>query len=298
MDAPEKGDLSATPQLARRRVKASAFEWFCLAMTLAGVLFLGVLLAQIAYRGWGSLNWTFLTSFPSRIPEKAGILAGLAGTLWLISLTALLAIPVGVAAAVYLEEYARKSRINTFIEVNIANLAGVPSIVYGILGLAVFVRGLGVPGLGMGRTIIAGALTLTLLVLPVIIIAAREAIRAVPSSLREASYALGGTKWQTTWRVVLPAALPGILTGIILALSRAFGETAPLIIVGAATFSAFVPKSITDEFTALPVHVWTWSQRPQESFQNLAGAGIIVLLLVLVVMNSTAVWLRSRTRKG
>jgi phosphate transport system permease protein len=208
-------------------------------------------------------------------------------------LTAAIAIPIGVLAAVYLEEYAKPGRVSTFITINIANLAGVPSIVYGIIGLAIFVR-----FLGLDRSVLAGAMTMSLLILPVIIIASREAIKAVPSSLRQVAFALGATRWQVTRDHVLPQAMPGILTGVILALSRAIGETAPLIMIGALTYIAFVPEGPMDEFTALPIQIYNWTSRPQEAFHELASAGIIVLLLVLLIMNATAVWIRYHGNKN
>jgi len=252
-----------------------------------------VLLLHITREGFRWVDWQFLTSFPSRFPEKAGIKSALWGTLWLIGLVSCIAVPVGIAAAVYLEEYGGKGRLSRFIEVNIANLAGVPSIVYGVLGLALFVR-----GIGLGRSVLAGSLTMSLLVLPVIIIAAREAIRAVPKSIRLAAFALGATRWQTVWSHVLPEALPGILTGIILALSRAIGETAPLIMIGALTYVAFVPTGPMDGFTALPIQVFNWASRPQSDYHELAAAGIIVLLTVLFVMNATAVYIRQRAERS
>ena len=254
---------------------------------------LGILILEVTLLGLPWLNFDFLTRFPSRFPEKAGILAGLAGTLWLVTLTAAIAIPIGVLAAVYLEEYAKPGRVSTFITINIANLAGVPSIVYGIIGLAIFVR-----FFGLDRSVLAGAMTMSLLILPVIIIASREAIKAVPSSLRQVAFALGATRWQVTRDHVLPQAMPGILTGVILALSRAIGETAPLIMIGALTYIAFVPEGPMDEFTALPIQIYNWTSRPQEAFHELASAGIIVLLLVLLIMNATAVWIRYRGSKN
>jgi phosphate transport system permease protein len=265
------------------------FRRLCEAMTLSAVVFLGLLLFQVARDAWGWLDWNFLTSFPSRRPESAGIKGALFGTLWMISFTALISVPVGIAAALYLEEYARPGRLNTLIQINIANLAGVPSIVYGILGLALFVR-----GIGLGKSVLAASLTMSLMILPVIIIAAREAIRAVPASLRQAAYALGATRWQTVRHHVLPSALPGILTGVILALSRAIGEAAPLIMTGALAFVAFVPRSPMDDFTALPIQIYNWASRPQAEFHHLAAAGIVVLLVVLFAMNSVAVFLRLR----
>jgi phosphate transport system permease protein len=286
-------DRGLARKLANRRRSATAFKWLCAALTGMGVVLLAVLLYQVARQGFGWLDWQFLTSFPSRFPVKAGIKSALVGTLWLIGLTACFSIPVGVAAAIYLEEYGGRGRLSRFIEVNIANLAGVPSIVYGILGLAVFVR-----GLMLGRSLLAGSLTMSLLILPVIIIASREAIRAVPMSIRHAAFALGATRWQTVRHHVLPAALPGILTGVILALSRAIGETAPLIMTGALTYVAFVPEGILDDFTALPIQIFNWAARPQPEFHELAAAGIIVLLVVLLLMNATAVWIRQRSQRN
>ena len=280
-------------RLKKRHQISAAFKLFCLSVTCLAVAILGILILEVTLLGLPWLNFDFLTRFPSRFPEKAGILAGLAGTLWLVTLTAAIAIPIGVLAAVYLEEYAKPGRVSTFITINIANLAGVPSIVYGIIGLAIFVR-----FFGLDRSVLAGAMTMSLLILPVIIIASREAIKAVPSSLRQVAFALGATRWQVTRDHVLPQAMPGILTGVILALSRAIGETAPLIMIGALTYIAFVPEGPTDEFTALPIQIYNWTSRPQEAFHELASAGIIVLLLVLLIMNATAVWIRYRGSKN
>jgi phosphate transport system permease protein len=243
--------------------------------------------------GFARLSWEFLTSFPSRRAENAGILSALVGTLWVISLTALFAFPIGVGAAIYLEEYAPKNRLTQLIEINIANLAGVPSVIYGLLGLGVFVR-----WMMLGRSVLAGALTLALLVLPIVIISSREALRAVPQSLRQAAYALGATKWQTTWSQVLPVAFPSILTGTILALSRAMGESAPLITIGALTYIAFLPEfsleGLFSGFTVLPIQIFNWVSRPQKAFHVNAAAGIIVLLVVLLSMNALAIWLRNK----
>ena len=280
-------------RLKKRHQISAAFKLFCLSVTCLAVAILGILILEVTLLGLPWLNFDFLTRFPSRFPEKAGILAGLAGTLWLVTLTAAIAIPIGVLAAVYLEEYAKPGRVSTFITINIANLAGVPSIVYGIIGLAIFVR-----FFGLDRSVLAGAMTMSLLILPVIIIASREAIKAVSSSLRQVAFALGATRWQVTRDHVLPQAMPGILTGVILALSRAIGETAPLIMIGALTYIAFVPEGPMDEFTALPIQIYNWTSRPQEAFHELASAGIIVLLLVLLIMNATAVWIRYRGSKN
>ena len=257
-----------------------------------GLITLGVLLADVLADGLTRLSWSFLTSYPSRRPADAGIYPALVGSVFLIGLTALLAIPVGIAAAVYLEEYGRGTRVERLIEINIANLAGVPSIIYGLLGLGVFVR-----TFGLGRSLLAGAATLALLVLPVVILTTREALRAVPKSLREGSYALAATRWQTIWYQVLPVALPNILTGLILALSRAIGETAPLITIGALTYVPFLPDSIWSAFTVLPIQTFNWISRPQADFARNAAAAIVVLLVVLFVMNGLAVWLRDRYQR-
>lgn len=259
------------------------------AATALGILALAVLLVDITADGWSVVDRDFLTSFTSRFPEQAGIRAGLAGSIWLLVLTALFSLPLAVGAAVYLEEYAPRHRLTRLIRLNIANLAGVPSIVYGILGLTVFVR-----AMALDRSLLAGALTLATLSLPVLIITAQEAIRAVPDSLRYGAYALGATRWQVVRRQVLPMALPGILTGAILAMARAVGETAPLILVGAVGFIAFTPTSPLDPFTALPLQIFGWVSRPREEFRALAAGGIIVLLVLLLVMNGLALVLRAR----
>ena len=282
----------AASNLAWRHKKAMLFKYFCVAVTGAAVTLLAVLIYQVSVLGMPWLDMQFLSSFPSRFPEKAGLKSALVGTLWLVSMTAAFAIPVGVLAAVYLEEYARPNRLTEFININIANLAGVPSIVYGILGLAIFVR-----AFGFERSVLSGALTMSLLILPVIIIAAKEAIKAVPSSLRQAAYAVGATRWQVIRAHVLPSALPGILTGVILAVSRAIGETAPLIMIGALTYVSFVPEGPMDEFTALPIQIFNWTSRPQQEFHELASAGIVVLLCVLLMMNAVAVYIRYRGSK-
>jgi len=278
--------------LAERRRMAKAFRWLCWTVTGLAVVLLAVLLIDIVRQGLLWLDLQFLSSYPSRFAEKAGIKSALVGTIWLISLTTLFSVPVGIGAAIYLEEYGAQNWFSRFIALNISNLAGVPSIVYGLLGLAIFVR-----GIGLGRSVMAGALTMSLLILPVIIIAAREAIRAVPRSLRHASYALGASRWETIRHHVLPASLPGIMTGVILAISRAIGETAPLVMMGALTFVAFVPRGPYDEFTALPIQIFNWASRPQREFHELAAAGIIVLLAVLLVMNAAAITIRNRSQK-
>ena len=284
--------MSTDSNLAWRHRKAQVFRYFCVGVTGSAVVLLAMLIYQVSVLGFPWLDYQFLSSFPSRFPEKAGLKSALLGTLWLVSLTAVFAIPIGTLAAVYLEEYAKPTRINEFININIANLAGVPSIVYGILGLAIFVR-----FFGFERSVLSGALTMSLLILPVIIIAAKEAIRAVPSSLRQAAYAVGATRWQVVRSHVLPSAIPGILTGVILALSRAIGETAPLIMIGALTYVAFIPEGPMDEFTALPIQIFNWTSRPQEEFHELASAGIVVLLFVLLMMNAAAVYIRQRSSR-
>jgi phosphate transport system permease protein len=269
-----------------------AFAALGLLGLLAALAALAALLIDVIADGAPRLSWPFLTSYPSRFAAEAGILPAIVGTFYVIVLTALMAVPVGVAAAVYLEEYGAQGRLGRIIEINIANLAGVPSIVYGLLGLGLFVR-----ALALGRSVVAGAATLALLVLPVVILATREALRAVPKSLREGSYALGATKWQTTQLQVLPAALPGILTGIILALSRAIGETAPLIIVGAVAYVRFVPDSLWSPFTVLPIQIFNWVSRPQAGFAENAAAGILVLLVMLLLMNGAAIFIRDRYQR-
>ena len=277
-----------------RRAKDLVFRlgmFVCLGLAIG---LLGLLLVDVAIDGAGRLTWDFVTSFTSIDTDQAGIQAALWGTIWLMGVCALFIVPVGVATAIYLEEYADDTKWwNRLIEVNIQNLAAVPSIVYGILGLAFLVRG----PLSLGPVILAGGLTLGLLVLPVVIIAAREAIRAVPPSIREGSLALGATQWQTIRRQVLPAAIPGIATGVILALARAIGETAPLIVVGAATVVAFNPSGVNDFFTAMPIQIFDWITRPSSDTNNyapLAAAGILLLMILLLLMNSVAIWLRNR----
>lgn len=250
--------------------------------------------AQIYFRSW--LNLDFLTAYGSREAEISGVRAALLGTLYVIGITIAFSFPVGLGAAIYLEEYATRNRLNSLIETNIRNLAGVPSIIYGLLGLAVLVRSL--EGITQGRTILSAGITLGLLILPVIIINSQEALRAVPSTIREASYGLGGTKWQTIWNQVLPAAMPGILTGTILALSRAVGETAPLMIIGASTYITSDPASPLAKFTALPIQIYQWTARPELEFRSLAAAAIVLLLILLLTLNATAIILRQRFRKN
>ena len=289
---------STHTNLPARKIKAKIYAGVFIFATLVGVVVLATLLIRILATGLGNLDWSFISSYPSRIPERAGILSALMGTLWVMGFTFLLSVPIGVGTAIYLEQYAPKNRLTDIVQTNISNLAGVPSIVYGILGLTVFVR-----WFALDRSVLAGAMTMTLLILPITIVASREAIRAVPRSLEEASYALGATKWQTIRSVIMPYAMPGMLTGIILSMSRAIGETAPLIMIGALTYVAFVPGSAglaqapLDPFTALPIQIFNWSSRPQAGFQDLAATAIIVLLIVLLVMNGIAVLLRDRFQR-
>ena len=276
---------------AGERRRGGLFRAILIACVLVSVAMLVTLLVDILLDGTQRLTPDFIANPASFNPEIAGIWPALMGTLWMMALCVLFIVPVGVASAVYLEEYADRTRWwNRMIEVNIQNLAAVPSIVYGILGLAFIVRG----PLSLGPVVLAGSLTLGLLVLPVVIIAGREAIRAVPPSIREGALALGATQWQTIWRQVLPAAIPGIATGVILALARAIGETAPLIVIGVASFVAFAPSGPDSAFTALPMQIFTWISQPQPEFRELAAAAILVLLVVLLVMNSAAIWLRNR----
>jgi phosphate transport system permease protein len=280
-------------QRAGDRLKGHLFQAALLFSLAVGMIALAALVIQVAVKGWPRLNLGLLTHFPSRRPLRAGAQSAIFGTIWLMGVVMVTAIPVGFGAAIYLEEYADPRRwYNRLIEINIQNLAAVPSIVYGILGLGIIAR-----GLGLGRTLLAGGLTLALLVLPTVIIAGREAIRAVPNSIREGSLAVGATKWQTIWRQVLPAALPGMATGTILGLSRAIGETAPLILLGALTFVTFNPDGLSSQFTALPIQIFNWISRPQAEFKVLAAAAIIVLLVVLLAMNAAAIWLRNRYQR-
>ncbi len=285
-------DLFA-PRLARRRMVGRVVAVLCAMLTLVGVVVLGVLLASVIDKGWEGLSLKFLTSPPSTLrPQKAGIESALYGTFWLMLITLIVSVPVGVSAAIYLQEYARDTRLTRFIKLNIANLAGVPSIVYGILGLAVFVR-----AMSFDRSVISGGLTLSLLVLPVIIIATREALAAVPGSIRAAAFALGATPWQTVRAHVLPAAMPGIMTGVILALSRAIGEAAPLLLIGGVVFVQHVPERAGDPFTALPIQIYSWSDAAQEVFHSLAASAIIVLVAVLLTMNAVAIVIRTRRQR-
>ncbi|MCC6793384.1 MAG: phosphate ABC transporter permease PstA [Thermomicrobiales bacterium] len=289
---PPAGDESArarSNQLQRRHRVGAIMRVVFLAATCFAIVALATLLWTIIERGGSRLSWDLITNGPSRKPEIAGLNVALYGTLWVISLTILIAFPIGVGAAIYLEEYAPKNRWTKILQVNIANLAGVPSVVYGLLGLGVFVE-----LMQIGRVVLAGALTMALLSLPVIIIAGQESLRAVPLSLRQAAYGVGATRWQVVRHHVLPAALPGILTGTILSISRAIGETAPLLVVGAALFLTSKPDSVFDSYSALPIQIYQWTSRPQAEFRVVAAAGIIVLLIVLLAMNAVAIVLRQR----
>jgi phosphate transport system permease protein len=338
-----KEDKDYARKLRTRHLISALFEWFCFCCTWTGVLLLILLMTCVVYQCWGWLDWQFITSTNSSNPKKAGVLISLLGTLWLMFFTSLFAIPIGVGAAIYLEEFSSDNWFNRIIRINISNLAGIPSIVYGILGLTVFVECLylfDAPGhavvyqkefhrviplgittfhlrLPFGKSLISGALTLGILVLPIIIIASQEALRAVPRSIRHAAYALGATKWQAVWYQVLPASLPGIMTGIILAISRAIGETAPLIVVGVASFYAFAPGEIYgpvdavknlnavgttkglmnvpySTYMSIPYDIYNWVKRPERDFQHVAAAGIIVLLVMLFTLNLIAIYIRQR----
>ena len=274
---------------AERSARAMVFQAVLVVCLLVGLVTLVTLLVDIFRDGLPRLSGEFVSNLDSRLPSRAGVKPALVGTVWLMGLVAVISFPVGIGAAVYLEEFAPRNRFTTFIEVNVANLAGVPSIVYGLLGLAVFVR-----FINLGRSVMAGALTLVLLILPVIIVSAREALRAVPDSIRQGSLAVGATKWQTVWGQILPAAIPGIMTGMILGWSRAIGETAPLITLGALTYVNFVPTHPLDRFTAIPIQAYNWVSRPQADFQLNAAAAMVLLLTVLLAMNAVAIYLRNR----
>ncbi|WP_328870949.1 phosphate ABC transporter permease PstA [Streptomyces sp. NBC_00287] len=278
----------------RFRPGETAFRLVLLCCLAVGVIFLGVLITYVLVEAWPRLDSRLWENFPSvRRPERAGAQSAIFGTIWVISFTALFCLPTGVMAAIYLEEYADQNRwYNRMIELNIQNLAAVPSIIYGILGLGLLAR-----ELGLGTTVLTASLTLSLLVLPVVIIASREAIRAVPQSIRQASLALGATQWQTIWRQVLPAAVPGIATGSILALSRAIGEAAPLLLLGAVTYVAFNPEGLESAYTVLPIQIFGWISQSREEFHHLAAAAIVILLAILLLMNAAAIWLRNRFSK-
>ena len=286
------------PRLTLRRWIGRIFVGSCLIAVLVGLTMLGALVVDVLLDGAARLfglptilDTDFLNSFASRFPDRAGVKAAVIGTLYMMVITAAVAFPLGVAAAIYLEEYARRNWFARLVQLNIANLAGIPSIVYGLLGLQLFVR-----AMELERSVLSGALTMALLVMPIIIVAGQESLRAVPPSMREGAYALGATRWQVTRSVVLPYAFGGMLTGNILAMSRAIGETAPLIMIGALTFIAFLPADPLDPFTVLPIQIFNWVSRPQPGFQEIAAAGIILLLIILLIMNSLAIFLRAKTR--
>ena len=279
-------------RINNRLMLNNVFKGLFFLATFFGIVVLAILVIRIVSQGASYLDWDFLSNYASRKPEDAGIKAAIYGTVWIMSIVAPVSLILGVGTAIYLEEYAPDNKFTHFIELNISNLSGVPSIVFGLLGLTVFVR-----LLEMGRSVLAGGLTMSLMILPVIVVSSQEAIRAIPKEQYEASYAMGATKWQTIRTVVLPAAVPGILTGSILALSRAVGETAPLLMIGAMTFIAYVPESILSGFTAMPIQIFNWAGRPQEEFQAVAAAGSIVLMLMLVIMNSLAIYIRNKFSK-
>ncbi|HCI85501.1 MAG TPA: phosphate ABC transporter permease PtsA [Dehalococcoidia bacterium] len=288
-----KSDTSSVSHNRSHRFRVIRDQMFFttfVAAVIVGILGLASLLIDVLIDGLPFIDWPFLSSYASRKPLESGILAPLAGTVWVVAMTALLTIPIGVGTAIYLEEFAAKNRINRMIELNIANLAGVPSVIYGLLGLAVFVQFL----FNGSRNVTAGALTMTLLILPIVVIASQEAIKAVPSSYRDAGYAMGANKWQVVKAIVLPQALPGMMSGIILALSRAIGESAPILIISSLVWVTFVPTTPDSKFTVLPLQIFTWVSQPQHEFRGIAAAGIIVLLLVLLSMNAAAIWIRSK----
>jgi len=293
--SPRRGPQNFNLALEQRYRWDRVFEIASWAAVMMGIVILVVLLIDVVIDGFPRLDWTLLSQYPSRKPQEAGLLSAWVGTIYIMVLTAIITFPLGVGTGIYLEEFAANTWYAKVIEININNLAAVPSIIYGLLGVAVFARVLE-PITG-GRSILTGALTLSLLILPIVIVATRESLRAVPNSLRQAGFALGATRWQVIWEQILPLAFPGILTGTILALSRAIGETAPLITIGALTFIAFLPEGLDSPFTVLPIQIFNWISRPQEEFHTAAAAGIIVLMVVLLSMNATAIWLRNRFQK-
>lgn len=283
---------SVSKKMGGRLALNNTFKIIFVAATLFALVVLAVLLYRIFTQGISFFSLEFFQNYASRRPERSGIKAALVGSLWIMAVTIPTSLILAVGTALYLEEYAKKTKLNAFIQTNISNLAGVPSIVFGLLGLTVFVR-----FFDLGRSILAGGFTMALLVLPVIVVASQEAIRSVPKELREASYGMGATKWQTIVRVVLPAAIPGIVTGSILAFSRAIGETAPLLVVGAFAFVNYLPENVMSTFTVMPIQIYNWAARPQPAFQDVAAAGIIVLFIFLIVMNSIAVLIRNKFQK-
>ena len=276
----------------KNRVKDKIFEYIGIACTLLWLVILAIFIGNILIDGLARIDWEFMKNLPSRKAAKAGIFTAWIGTLWILTFTSIIALPIGLAAAIYLEEYVKKGKLASLLELNISNLAGVPSIIYGLLGLEIFVR-----VFKMGNSILAGSFTLALLILPIVIVSTREAIRAVPPSIKAASFALGASKWQTIWHQLLPASMGGILTGVILALSRAIGETAPLIVVGALAYVPFAPSSPMDQFTVMPMQIFNWISRPQHEFTINAAAAIIILLLITFVMNGIAVYIRNKWQK-
>jgi phosphate transport system permease protein len=279
-------------RIKTNRIKDQLFKMVGIFSTLVGLILLAIFVSDILIEGIPRINWQFLTSLPSRIPERAGIYTAMMGSVWVLVLTTMIAFPIGMGAGIYLEEYSRKTRLSRLLEVNISNLAGVPSIIYGLLGLEVFAR-----AIRLGNSVLTGSLTLALLILPVIIVSTRESIKAVPQSIRDASFALGASKWQTIYHQVLPASFGGIMTGVILALSRAVGEAAPLIVVGALAYVPFAPRNPMDNFSVLPIQIFNWISRPQHGFSINAAAAIIVLLVITFAMNGIAIYLRSRWQK-
>lgn len=289
---PDKVTLRPTGAVARRQFISRASRYVFLGATLIGVVVLIFLAIDTVATGGNRLSIDFLANYPSRFADHAGLRSAIFGTLWVMATTVVLAIPVAIGTAIYITEFAPRNRMLSLIELNLANLAGVPSIIYGILGLAVFVR-----FLGLGSSILAGALTLAIMILPMTVIASVEAIRQVPSSIRDASLALGATRWQTVWHHVLPAAVPGIMTGTILAISRAAGETAALIMIGAFSFVAFTPRSVGDDFTTVPIQIYNWTIRPGSNFTEIAAAAIIVMMVFILALNLVAAIIRERFRR-
>lgn len=275
--------------IKKNRLKDQAFKIWGIGCTFLGLILLCIFIGSILIDGIQRIDWDFITNLPSRKAERAGIFTALMGSVWILVLTTIIALPLGIAAAIYLEEYAKKGRLSSLLEINISNLAGVPSIIYGLLGLEIFVR-----ILEMGASILAGSFTLALLILPIVIVSTREAIKAVPKSIRDASFALGASKWQTVYMQLLPASFGGILTGVILALSRAVGETAPLIVIGALAYVPFAPATPLDEFSVLPIQIFNWISRPQAGFEVNAAAAIIILLAITFTMNAIAVYFRNK----
>ncbi|KAA1295104.1 MAG: phosphate ABC transporter permease PstA [SAR202 cluster bacterium] len=288
---------SINPNRRSRVIIGNIVYVLFLLSVLVGIVGLIVLIIDVLTGGLPWMSWHFIFDYPSRKPAEAGLFSALMGTVWLMFMTALITVPIGVCAAIYLEEYAPRNLFTRIIEINVANLAGVPSIVYGLLGLSLFVYYIGTSDEFLGRSVLAGAMTLSLLVLPIVILASREAIRAVPNSYREGAYAMGADQWQVIKGVVLPSAIPGILTGTILAMSRAIGEAAPVIAISALVYLTFIPSHPMDRFTVLPIQIYNWVSRPQDEFRGLAAAGIIVMLVLLLSMNAIAVFLRNKYQK-